>query len=62
MDFREDFNDHLRAVIMEHFKSRIEGSGLELGDFIETVLDHVDDAADTLCDLVIEVVDAELEE
>lgn len=62
MDFREDFDDHLRSIIMEHFKSRIEGSGLEIDDFIGRVMDHVDDASETLCDLVIEVVDVELEE
>lgn len=62
MDFHEDFSDALRALIVEHFERRIENSGLDVDDFVDRVIDTIEDSTENLCDTIVDFVDSELGE
>lgn len=62
MNFREDFSDALRSLIIEHYQDQVEASGFELEDFVDRALVIVEDTSELLCDTILEFMESELGE
>lgn len=60
MNFYEYFLDNLRELVTDFYGERIEGCGLDVDDFIGTLMDTVEDASDNMSQIIIDFVDSEL--
>lgn len=60
MSFEESILEAIREVVLEHFSEGIESAGYEVDDFVDTVMDTLDDSIMGLSDLISETIDAEI--
>lgn len=60
MSFEESIFEAIREVMSEHFAESIESAGYEVEDFIDRIIDTVDDSIAGLSDLISETLENEL--